>query len=55
MFAKPHEEFMPTIKAVSKVCVFDLVHVFSDNLSLHFYDQSEMNESGLYKIKDTDF
>ena len=26
-----------------KVCVFDLEQVFSGNLSLHFYKQSEMN------------
>ena len=27
----------------NKVCVFDLVHDFSDNLQLHFYNQSEIN------------
>ena len=26
-----------------KVCVFDLVQVFNDNLSLNFYIQSEIN------------
>ena len=46
---------------IYKVCVFDLVHVYGDNLSLHFYNQSEINlkddtEWGhLNKIKDTDF
>ena len=27
----------------TKVCVFDLVHVFSDNLSLRFYNQNDIN------------
>ena len=26
-----------------KICVFDLVHMFSEDLSLHFYNQSEIN------------
>ena len=27
----------------NKVCVFDVVQVFNDKLSLHFYNQSEIN------------
>ena len=44
-----------------KVCVFDLVKVFSDDLSLHFHNQSEIKSEDntiwgrLNKIKDTDF
>ena len=44
-----------------KICVFDLVHMFSEDLSLHFYNQSEINSEDntkwgrLNKIQDTDF
>ena len=41
--------------------VFDLVQAFRDNLSLHFYNQSEINREDnsklghLNKIKDKDY
>ena len=44
-----------------KVCVFDLVHVFRDDLSLHFINRSEINSEDstkwghLNKNKDTYF
>ena len=28
---------------MTKVCVLDLAHLFSNDLSLHFYNQSEIN------------
>ena len=43
------------------VCVLNLVQLFSDDLSLHFYNQSEINSEDntkwgcLNKIQDTDF
>ena len=30
-------------KVSNKVCVFDLVHVFGDSLSLYFNNQSDIN------------
>ena len=50
------------LQIFSKVCVFDLVQDFIDNISYHFYNQSKIiNSEGntkwgcLNKIKDTWF
>ena len=38
-------------KIVPNACVFDLVQVFSDDLSLPFYNQGEINSEDWYKMK----
>ena len=36
-----------------KACVFDIVHVFTDELSIHFLNQSEMDSENVTKISKT--